>query len=209
MQVLDKVGVKWPHCLQVAGENGCAQLKIEEGERIFLGSNAGGIRKTTSMDFIFQHEQYLREFDLIHSGCYSYMETHLPQLRELNIPVSFDFSDDFVLEQALPLCRYVDFAFFSCADYSLAQTREIVQQAQASGSRIVCATRGDEGAILLTGRIGISRRPITSLPSIQWVQVMLLLPLSFAIFWPNLRVTSAKRLPRACKKQQLSRHKFA
>ena len=29
MQVLDKVGVKWPHCLQVAGENGCAQLKIE------------------------------------------------------------------------------------------------------------------------------------------------------------------------------------
>lgn len=74
MQVLDKVGVKWPHCLQVAGENGCAQLKIEEGERIFLGSNAGGIRKTTSMDFIFQHEQYLREFDLIHSGCYSYME---------------------------------------------------------------------------------------------------------------------------------------
>ncbi|MDU0048480.1 hypothetical protein RUW48_27390, partial [Klebsiella pneumoniae] len=42
-------------------------------------------------DFIFQHEQYLREFDLIHSGCYSYMETHLPQLRELNIPVSFDF----------------------------------------------------------------------------------------------------------------------
>lgn len=151
MQVLDKVGVKWPHCLQVAGENGCAQLKIEEGERIFLGSNAGGIRKTTSMDFIFQHEQYLREFDLIHSGCYSYMETHLPQLRELNIPVSFDFSDDFVLEQALPLCRYVDFAFFSCADYSLAQTREIVQQAQASGSRIVCATRGDEGAILFDG----------------------------------------------------------
>ena len=41
MQVLDKVGVKWPHCLQVAGENGCAQLKIEEGERIFLGSTPG------------------------------------------------------------------------------------------------------------------------------------------------------------------------
>lgn len=144
---------------KVAGENGCAQLKIEEGERIFLGSNAGGIRKTTSMDFIFQHEQYLREFDLIHSGCYSYMETHLPQLRELNIPVSFDFSDDFVLEQALPLCRYVDFAFFSCADYSLAQTREIVQQAQASGSRIVCATRGDEGAILFDGQDWYQQAP--------------------------------------------------
>ncbi len=53
MQVLDKVGVKWPHCLQVAGENGCAQLKIEEGERIFLGSNAGGYSQDNFDGFYF------------------------------------------------------------------------------------------------------------------------------------------------------------
>ncbi len=61
--------------------------------------------------------------------------------------------------RALPLCRYVDFAFLSCADYSLAQTREIVQQAQASGSRIVCATRGDEGAILFDGQDWYQQAP--------------------------------------------------
>lgn len=151
MGVLDEIGVRRLHCRQVPGENGCAQLKIDNGERIFLGSNAGGIRKTTPMNFIFEHEAYLREFALIHSGCYSYMDDQLPALRKLNIPLSYDFSDDFVLEQALPLCRYVDFAFFSCADYSLPQTREIVQQAQASGCPMVCATRGDEGAILFDG----------------------------------------------------------
>lgn len=159
ISVLDELGVKHPHCLYVAGENGCAQLKIEQGERIFLGSNAGGIRKTTSMDFIFNHTDYLREFSLIHSGCYSYMEAQLPTLQQLGIPVSYDFSDDFVLEEALPFCRYVDFAFFSCADYSLEQTRDIIQQAHQSGSRIVCATRGSEGAILFDGKQWYQQAP--------------------------------------------------
>ncbi|MCP6669825.1 ribokinase, partial [Klebsiella pneumoniae] len=75
-------------------------------------------------------------------------ETHLPQLRALNIPVPFDFSDDFVLEPALPLCSYVDFAFFSCADYSASQTCEIVQQPQATRSRIIFETRRAEVATL-------------------------------------------------------------
>ncbi|WP_258923975.1 PfkB family carbohydrate kinase, partial [Klebsiella pneumoniae] len=38
-------------------------------------------------------------------------------------------------------------------------TREIVQQAQASGSRIVCATRGDEGAILFDGQDWYQQAP--------------------------------------------------
>lgn len=159
ISVLDELGVKHPHCLQVAGENGCAQLKIEQGERIFLGSNAGGIRQTTSMDFIFEYKDYLNEFALIHSGCYSYLEDQLPVLHQLGIPLSYDFSDDFVLEQALPLCRYVDFAFFSCAEYSLEQTREIIQQASEAGSRMVCATRGSEGALLYDGNQWYRQRP--------------------------------------------------
>ena len=159
ISVLDELGVRHPHCLYVSGENGCAQLKIEDGERIFLGSNAGGIRKTTSMDFIFHHTDYLREYSLIHSGCYSYMEEQLPALQQLGVPVSYDFSDDFVLEEALPLCQYVDFAFFSCADYSLEQTRDIIQQAHDSGSRIVCVTRGSEGAILFDGKQWYQQAP--------------------------------------------------
>nr|VXZ89318.1 Uncharacterised protein [Klebsiella pneumoniae] len=151
------------------------------------------------MDFIFQHEQYLREFDLIHSGCYSYMETHLPQLRELNIPVSFDF------QMTLYWSRRCRCAVTSTSPSSHAPTTARRKHVKLCNKRrpaeVALSARRVEmkARFYLTGRIGISRRPITSLPSIQWVQVMLLLPLSFAIFWPNLRVTSAKRLPRACK----------
>ncbi|POP45601.1 ribokinase [Superficieibacter electus] len=159
ISVVDELGINRPYCLQVEGENGCAQLKIEHGERIFLGSNAGGIRKTTSMDFIFEHKDYLHEFALIHSGCYSYIEDQLPALHQLGIPLSYDFSDDFVLEQALPLCRYVDFAFFSCAEYSPEQTQDIMMQASKAGSGIVCATRGSEGALLYDGKQWYHQRP--------------------------------------------------
>ena len=63
MQVLDKVGVK----ITPSAGGRRERLRTAEnrrGERIFLGFRTPGVfRKTTSMDFIFQHEQYLREFD--------------------------------------------------------------------------------------------------------------------------------------------------
>lgn len=137
---------------KVAGANGFARLKNENGERVFLDSNAGGIRKTTSMAFIYDDLPYLREFDLIHTGSYSYIDAQLPRLRELGIPLSYDFSDDFELEQALSRCGYLDFAFFSCADYTPEQTRAIVTAASARGCRWVAATRGAEEALLFDGR---------------------------------------------------------
>ncbi len=76
------------------------------------------------MDFIFQHEQYLREFDLIHSGCYSYMETHLPQLRELNIPVSFDFQMTLYWSRRCR-CAVTSTSPSSHAPTTAAQTREM------------------------------------------------------------------------------------
>ena len=96
------------------------------------------------------------------------METHLPQLRELNIPVSFDFSDDFVHWSRRCRCAVTSTSPSSRAPTTAAQTREIVQQAQASGSRIVCATRGDEGAILFDGQDWYQQAPDYVTPSIQW-----------------------------------------
>lgn len=157
--VLDQLAVDTSRCRQVAGENGFARLKNLDGERVFLASNAGGIRKTASMAFIFDDVAYLREFALIHTGSYSYMDPQLPALRRLNIPLSYDFSDDFEPAQALDLCGYLDFAFFSCAGHSLAQTREMMQAAAERGCGMVIATRGQEGAVLFNGRQWFHQQP--------------------------------------------------
>ena len=51
MRALAKFGIDIRHCRQVAGENGYARLTIEQGERVFLGSNLGGVRQTESIYF--------------------------------------------------------------------------------------------------------------------------------------------------------------
>ncbi|RLM16624.1 ribokinase [Gibbsiella quercinecans] len=138
-------------CRQVAGPNGCAGLTVEQGERIFIGSNQGGIRKTTPMDFVLDDTDYLRGFSLSHTSCYSYLDPLLPALHALPGLLSYDFSDDFNPETALPLCQWLDFAFFSCADLEPAACRQLLEAAVGAGCRYAIATRGAQGAWLFDG----------------------------------------------------------
>ncbi len=73
-QVLIEKGIDASRCRSVDGPNGRAVLKIEDGERIFVSSNEGGIRKSVPMDFIFEDIAYLQTFSVIHSSIYSYMD---------------------------------------------------------------------------------------------------------------------------------------
>lgn len=147
------------YCRQVAGENGYARLTIQQGERVFLDSNLGGVRQTESMAFILPHRDWLQDFSLIHTSSYSYIDEQLPELARLPGWLSYDFSDDFVTEQALPLCRWLDAAFFSCADRSLEETRELLVKVVEAGSRYAIATRGAEGALLFDGKNWYQQAP--------------------------------------------------
>ncbi|EMB4337300.1 ribokinase [Citrobacter freundii] len=157
-------GIDFTRCRQVAGENGYARLTIEQGERLFLGSNLGGVRQTESMDFILQHSNWLSEFDLLHTSSYSYIDALLPELAQLPGWLSYDFSDDFDPVQALPLCRWLDSAFFSCAGWSLPATRQLLQQVVDSGSNYAIATRGAEGALLFDGSNWRQQAPLLITP---------------------------------------------
>ena len=42
---LAALGIETFKCKQYPGENGCPRVTVIDGERVFLGSNAGGIRK--------------------------------------------------------------------------------------------------------------------------------------------------------------------
>lgn len=164
MRALAKFGIDIRHCRQVAGENGYARLTIEQGERVFLGSNLGGVRQTESMDFILQQMDWLNDFSLIHTSSYSYIDAQLPALATLSGWLSYDFSDDFVIAQALPLCRWLDAAFFSCAGWSLVETRELLVQAVQAGSGLAVATRGEQGALLFDGKDWYQQEPETVTP---------------------------------------------
>lgn len=164
LRVLASREIDITHCRQVAGENGYASLTLQEGERIFLGSNRGGVRQTESLSFILEHRDWLADFDIIHTSSYSYIDPFLPALAHLSGWLSYDFSDDFECDAALALCPYLDFAFFSCAQYSLEETTSLLQAANLAGSRYAIATRGAEGAMLYDGTRWLHQSPLRVTP---------------------------------------------
>ncbi len=164
-QTLTERGVDTSRCRCVDGPNGRAILTIEDGERVFISSNEGGISKSVSMEFIFNDLDYLQSFLIVHTGVYGYMDSYLSQLQHLNPLVSYDFSDDFDSEHALSLCQYIDFGFFSCAEWTEETAMELLEQAVKCGCTLAVATRGPNEVILFDGRSWFRQAPKAVIPT--------------------------------------------
>ena len=164
-QTLAELGVDASHCRFEEGPNGRAILRIEDGERVFISSNEGGISKSVPMGFIFDDLDYLQSFSTIHTSAYSYLDHHVPRLHSLNPLVSYDFSDDFDTDDALSLCQYIDIGFFSCAEWTEEATVDLLEKAVSRGCPIAVATRGRHGAILFEGRSWFRQAPHTVTPT--------------------------------------------
>ena len=158
-QTLTALGIDITRCRTADGPTGRAALTIEDGERIFLESNEGGIRKSVPMDFIFDDIDYLRGFSVAHTSAYSYIDEQLARLQTLAPIVSYDFSDDFDTDHALDLCRHVDVGFFSCGHWTEQRTRELLTSAVHEGCSLAVATRGPEGAVLFDGEAWFRQAP--------------------------------------------------
>ena len=97
----DELGIDTSHCKAADGLNGHAELALENGERIFLRSNEGGIAKSVPLDFVFDDIDYLESFALMHTSAYSYIDSYHERLGSFGCPLSYDFSDDFDADAAL------------------------------------------------------------------------------------------------------------
>ena len=164
-QTLAEIGIDTSRCHCENGPNGRATLIIEDGERVFLGSNEGGVSKTVPMEFIFDDLDYLQTFSIIHTSAYSYLDSHLARMQSLNPLISYDFSDDFDVEHALPLCQYIDIAFFSCAEWTEEATTDLLEKAVSRGCTLAVATRGPQGAILFDNQSWFRQAPHNVTPT--------------------------------------------
>jgi fructoselysine 6-kinase len=161
---LAEKGVDSSRCRAAHGPNGRATLTIKDGERMFTGSNAGGVSKSVPMDFIFDDIDYLRSYSVAHTSAYSYMDDHLARLKSLVPLISYDFSDDFDTARALSLCEHVDIAFFSCAEWTAEKTMEFLERSQDRGCTLAAATRGPREAILFDGQRWYRAAPLAVTP---------------------------------------------
>ena len=128
-------------CKKIEGENGYSRCTLEDGDRVFLDYNEGGVRSRHIYDLDEFDLEYLAEFDLVHSGNYCYMESQLPKIKAAGLPLSFDFSDDSEPEYYEKIAPLVTYAFCSF-DGTDDEVKEHLQKVASYGPKIVCASRG-------------------------------------------------------------------
>lgn len=152
IESLGKEQIETIKCKQLIGENGCARATIINNDRVFLGSNEGGIRGETLYVLDRFDIEYLKQFDLVHSGNYCFTERQLPKIKAAGIQISFDFSDDSTPEYYAQVAPNVDFAFMSCSEMTEEQIREHLKTVVGYGPKFACASRGEEGCIAYDGK---------------------------------------------------------
>mgnify|MGYP001028683188 FL=1 len=147
IETLRAEGIELVKCKRIAGENGYSRCRLEEGDRVFLDYNEGGVRSRNIYELDEFDLEYLAQFDLVHSGNYCYMESQLPKIKEAGLPLSFDFSDDSddaYYEKIAPLVTYA-FCSFAGGDE---ETKAHLIKVADLGPELVCASRGAKGCML-------------------------------------------------------------
>jgi sugar/nucleoside kinase (ribokinase family) len=152
-------GVAVDRCVVRAGETGLSLLRVEDGDRVFLGWNGGGVTVREPLVLDGELLAYAASFALVHSSVYSRSEGELPKLAGLGPLVSFDLSSEEEFRAPAYLdrvCPYADLVLLSCSHLDEAGTRGLLAEAVRRGAGIALATRGVHGAIAYDGRVTVT-----------------------------------------------------
>ncbi|MGV9778155.1 PfkB family carbohydrate kinase [Streptosporangium sp. NPDC003464] len=152
-------GVAVDRCAVRAGESGVSTLRVDDGDRVFLGWNGGGVTVREPLVLDVGLLGYVSSFDLVHSSVYSGSEGELPKLAALDTLVSFDLSseEEFRTPSYLDrVCPHADLVLLSCSHLDATATRALLGEAVRRGARLALATRGVDGAIAHDGRVTVT-----------------------------------------------------
>lgn len=149
--VAQSLGIDLSRCRQYTGENGCAKVNLTNGERIFVGSNKGGVSKEHSIHLDEEDLKYIKNFDLVHTSCFSYLEPELKKLNKIGIPVSYDFSTHLDPATLSEVCPHLFLAVGSCSHLSDNEIYALGKDMHRFGSQMALLSMGRRGAVLYDG----------------------------------------------------------
>lgn len=146
---LDTLGIDHSHCRVFEGENGFALVTLQGNDRVFLGSNKGGIAKEKPFDFTQEDLDYIKGFQVIYTNLNSYIEEDLPLLASTGVPIAYDFSVRWTDEYLEKVCPYIQIALLSCAHLTAEKREEEMRKVAALGVPVVLGTIGEDGSYVL------------------------------------------------------------
>lgn len=145
---LEKNNVDISRIRRACGESGKAYVDLnEDGDRIFVGSNKGGIQSMLKIRLTEEDYQLIKQYDVLHTSIYSSLEHDLETLKE-SIQLSFDFSNHYDQEILKQVCPYITFAFLSGSHLSEIEIKELCEEIHSLGTPYVVVTRGSTGVMM-------------------------------------------------------------
>ena len=152
LATLDEKGVGHSHSRVTEGENGFACVTLTDGDRVFKGSNRGGVLQQTPITLSEDDLGYIAGFDVVHTTNNGFLDAELAKLSGLGPLVSYDFSYRWnEPDRVERVCPYLDFAFLSCSDLSDDEVFDLCKALHLKGCGVVVATRGSRGAFVYDG----------------------------------------------------------
>lgn len=130
------------------GETGLTSVTLnEKGDRFFNNWNKGGVQAELKLNFTESEFNLFKEYDLLHSSIYSYLENEIEFLSE-KIDISFDFSTNYDLKYLEQICPYIKYAFFSAEKLSNSEIEKLMRQVHKLGTKHCVVTLGEKGAMM-------------------------------------------------------------
>ena len=152
ISTLDELGIEHGRCRQYEGENGCARVTLVDGDRVFLGSNKGGVTKEHPLELTEEDLEYIKTFSLVHTSNNSYMDGQIEKIYGAGVPISYDFSGQWVNESLVSkVAPYASYVFLSCGSVTEEEGRRICLEMHEKGCRFIVATMGSRGALVYDG----------------------------------------------------------
>ena len=148
---IKEIGLDISHSKQYEGENGCARVTLQHGDRVFLGSNRCGVLREYGLNLTEEDLTYIKGFDLLHTGLYGFSEEELPKIKALGVPIGFDFSSDFTQEQVNQIAAKIDYAYFSGSHLKTDEMLNLMLKTIQLGCKLALCTMGEKGALLYDG----------------------------------------------------------
>lgn len=121
-------------------------VKLLHGDRVFVRGRHDSVAHLYRLALAKEDLDYLAQYDICHTSCFSKLEEELPILKEL-FQISFDFSDEWDEAYLAKVCPHLSYAFFSGSHLSEDEIYALQDRCHQYGTSIVGVTRGRKGAI--------------------------------------------------------------
>lgn len=151
---LEEEGVTTFRSRTVYAPSAQPRVRLVNGDRIFEKGVRDSCQHLFSIKITDEDIEVIRQYDVVHSSCYSNIEYELPVLSRL-LDVAYDYSDRTDDEYIARTAPHVTYAFFSGSGLSNEECEALMKKVHSYGVRIVGITLGSRGAVFSDGKKAI------------------------------------------------------